>query len=113
VDGTIVLPAPGLSAMPPTKMPTIVYEVEEAVMDVRAELLGLLDEVLSLQGRSATFDDNTPLLGSIPELDSMAVVSLMTAMEGRFGIVIDDDDIDGETFSSFGKLRAFIESKVG
>lgn len=82
-------------------------------MDVRAEVLGLLDEVLSLKGRSAGFDDDTPLLGSIPELDSMAVVSLITAMEGRFGITVDDDEIDGDTFASVGKLRAFVESKLG
>lgn len=82
-------------------------------MNVRAEVLSLLDEVLSLRGRAAGFGDDTPLLGSIPELDSMAVVSLITAMEGRFGITVDDDEIDGDTFATVGKLRAFVESKLG
>ena len=82
-------------------------------MDVRAELLGLLDEVLSLQGRSATFDDHTPLLGSIPELDSMAVVSLITAMEERYGITVDDDEIDADTFATVGSLMHFVAPRLG
>ena len=72
----------------------------------------MLDEVLSLKGRSASFDRSTNLLGAIPELDSMAVVTLMTSMEERFGIVIDDDEIDGSTFATIGSLSDFVARKV-
>ncbi|HSW06816.1 phosphopantetheine-binding protein [Aquabacterium sp.] len=81
-------------------------------MDVTARILSVLDEVLSLGGRAAAFTDRTPLLGAIPELDSMAVVSLITSLEDLFGIVVDDDDIDGDTFATVGSLVAFVDSKL-
>jgi acyl carrier protein len=81
-------------------------------MDVEKEVIRLLDEVLSLNGRSASFTRETPLLGAIPELDSMAVVSLITGMEDHFGLVVDDDDIDGSTFESVGSLSDFVSNKL-
>jgi len=81
-------------------------------MDLAKEVTRVLDEVLSLNGRAAAFTRDTPLLGAIPELDSMAVVSLITTLEERFGIVVDDDDIDGSTFASVGALADFVGSKV-
>ncbi len=80
-------------------------------MPVLKELLAILDEVLSLDGRSAGFDRETRLLGAIPELDSMAVVTLITSLEERFGITVDDDDIDGETFATVGSLADFVQAK--
>ncbi len=77
-------------------------------MDIQSEVLRALDEVLSLQGRSSSFTADTPLLGAVPELDSMAVVTLITTLEERFGLVIDDDDITGETFATVGSLTQFV-----
>ena len=76
------------------------------------EVKRVLDEVLSLGGRSASFDRNTPLLGAIPELDSMAVVTLITTLEEQFGLVVDDDDIDGSTFATVGSLSDFVAAKL-
>jgi acyl carrier protein len=81
-------------------------------MDTTQEVIRLLDDVLSLGGRASSFTRATPLLGSVPELDSMAVVSLITAMEEQFGIVIEDDDIDGQTFASVGSLTDFVSAKL-
>ena len=81
-------------------------------MDVTQEVLRVLDEVLSLNGRSTAFTRNTPLLGAIPELDSMAVVTLITTLEEQFGLVVDDDDIDGTTFATLGSLSDFVASKL-
>jgi acyl carrier protein len=81
-------------------------------MEVERGVLLLLDEVLSLNGRAAAFSRNTPLLGAIPELDSMAVVSLITGLEGHFGMTINDDDIDGSTFASVGSLVDFVDGKL-
>jgi acyl carrier protein len=81
-------------------------------MTPESEVLRLLDEVLSLEGRTSGFTRATPLLGAIPELDSMAVVSMITAMEEAFGIAIDDDDIDGATFASVGTLVDFVAGKI-
>ena len=81
-------------------------------MQVDKEILAVLDEVLSLGGRGLVFNRNTLLLGAIPELDSMAVVTLITGLEERFGITVDDDDIDGETFATVGALSDFVTSKL-
>lgn len=81
-------------------------------MNTQKEVLSLLDEVLSLNGRSAAFTRDTPLLGAIPELDSMAVVALITGFEERFGFTVDDDDIEGSTFATLGALIDFVEGKL-
>ena len=81
-------------------------------MDIKSEILALLDEVLSLKGRASTFTENTPLLGALPELDSMAVVALITSMEERFGFSVDDDEIDGAAFATVGSLIEFAEGKL-
>ena len=81
-------------------------------MDIKSEILALLDEVLSLKGRASTFTENAPLLGALPELDSMAVVALITSMEERFGFSVDDDEIDGAAFATVGSLIEFAEGKL-
>ncbi len=81
-------------------------------MDVKNEVLALLDEVLSLKGRSQSFTLETALLGAIPELDSMAVVALITSMEERFGFIVEDDEIDGAAFASVGTLVDFVQGKL-
>lgn len=81
-------------------------------MNVRTEVLNVLETVLNLKGRSARFNLATPLLGSIPELDSMAVVSVVTLLEERFGFAVHDDDLDGSTFHTLGSLIGFVEDKV-
>lgn len=81
-------------------------------MDAEKQVLRILDEVLSLNGRGAGFDRDTALLGAIPELDSMAVVSLITAFEEQLGMTIGDDEIDGATFASVGSLSDFVAAKL-
>lgn len=73
----------------------------------------ILTDVLSLgeQGQSLTAD--SALLGSIPELDSMAVVNLIAALEEHFGIVVEDDEISAGTFETVGSLAAFVAQKLG
>ncbi len=82
-------------------------------MDIKSELLALMESALHLGGRSSTFADDKPLLGSVPELDSMGVVSLISAMEERFGFTVDDDEIDGSIFYSINTLVAFLRDKLG
>lgn len=81
-------------------------------MDVTQEVKAVLDEVLSLNGRSAAFTRDTHLLGAIPELDSMAVVTLITRLEEHFGLTVDDDDMDGSTFATVGALVDFVDAKL-
>lgn len=82
--------------------------------DVDTQMRALLRDVLGLsQARVDGFDAATPLFGALPELDSMAVAGLLTEMEDRFGILIEDDDLDGDTFETFGSLTAFARAKIG
>jgi acyl carrier protein len=81
-------------------------------LDTRSDVLAVLDDVLSLNGRARKFNDKTPLLGSLPELDSMAVANVLTSLEERFGFMIDDDEVDGSMFATVGSLTAFVESKL-
>jgi acyl carrier protein len=80
-------------------------------MDITGQVLVVLDEVLSLNGRTSQFTRDTHLLGAIPELDSMAVVALITGLEDRFGFAA-DDDIDGATFATVGSLVDFVRDKA-
>jgi acyl carrier protein len=84
----------------------------EFSLKTQTEVLSILDEILSLNGRSASFTTKTPLLGAIPELDSMAVVALLTQLEERFGFSVDDDEIDGATFATVGSLVEFVDQKM-
>ena len=81
-------------------------------MDIKDEVVAVLDEVLSLKCRASGFSLNTPLLGALPELDSMAVVALITTLEERFGFTVDDDEIDGSVFASLASLIDFVQGKL-
>lgn len=86
--------------------------IDDAQM-VESTLRSTLVDMLGLPAdRVAAFDANTPLFGALPELDSMAVATLLTELEDRLGITIDDDDIDVEMFESFGALLQFARSKA-
>lgn len=76
------------------------------------EVRSLLDSTLQLNGRSLRMDSSSPLLGSLAELDSIAVVSLITAMEEHFGIVVADDEISADTFATLGSLSVFVDQKL-
>ena len=82
----------------------------------RSAILGEVQNVLreTLQLKASTkLTLDTQLLGGIPELDSMAVVTVITTLEERFGFTVADDEIDGSTFATAGSLVAFVKSKLG
>lgn len=72
----------------------------------------VVGSALQLGARAKTMESSTPLLGAIPELDSMAVVHLITALEEHFGISVDDDEIGAATFATLGTLTLFVEQKL-
>ncbi len=79
----------------------------------------LLDDVKTVVGatlqigaRIQAMDANAPLLGAVPELDSMAVVNLITALEERFNIAVADDEIGAATFETLGSVASFVERKL-
>ncbi|OYX64838.1 MAG: acyl carrier protein [Novosphingobium sp. 32-60-15] len=76
-------------------------------------LRAILQDVLGLSAeRVAAFDATTGLFGDLPELDSMAVAGLLTEIEDRLDIVIEDDEVDGELLETYGNLLMFLEGKV-
>ncbi len=79
-------------------------------MDLLKNILELLSEVLQID--TSGMDESTELLGSIPEFDSMAVVMLITALEEKMAISVDDDEISAEIFETIGSLVSFVESKL-
>ena len=80
--------------------------------DIEWQVLAVIDEALSLQGRAHTFRRDMPLLGELPELDSMAVVGVLNLLEERFDFIVGDDEIDGSTFATVGTLVSFVENKL-
>lgn len=82
-------------------------QVEETVRSALVDLLGLSRD------RVDAFDADTPLFGALPELDSMAVATLLTELEDQLDIAIDDDEVDLDMFESFGALVDFLTEKRG
>jgi acyl carrier protein len=76
------------------------------------EVTNILADVLSLGERKNSLTADSGLLGNIPELDSMAVVNVITALEDHFGITVDDDEISAQTFETVGTLTDFVEQKL-
>ena len=76
--------------------------------DVKAVVV----ETLGVEDRAEALDAATPLLGSLPELDSMAVLELMLALEQRFGITIEGEDISADVFETLKSLTEFVDSKL-
>jgi acyl carrier protein len=82
------------------------------IVELSTQVKALLEGALNLQGRAEKMSAETPLLGAVPELDSMGVVALITAMEEQFGFSVSDDEIDGAVFQTFGSLQSFIADKL-
>ena len=76
------------------------------------EVRAIVGQTLQLGGRTESMTADTRLLGEIPEMDSMAVVTVLTTLEENYGFVVDDDEISAETFATLGTLTEFVEKKV-
>ena len=81
--------------------------------DVEATLRAVLVDVLGLaKDRVREFDESTPLFGALPEFDSMAVAGLLTELEERLGILIEDHEVDADMLETFGSLLTFARAKA-
>ncbi|HEX8527470.1 acyl carrier protein [Allosphingosinicella sp.] len=81
--------------------------------EVAATLRAVLVDVLALDpARVARFDESTPLFGALPEFDSMAVAGLLTEIEERLGILIEDHEVDADMMETFGALLTFLRAKA-
>lgn len=93
------------AATAPAGAPDKQSAVDKALRAILVDVLGLE------QDHVATFDHETGLFGYLPELDSMAVATLLTEIEDRLTIVIEDDEVDGEMLETYGALLVFTENK--
>lgn len=80
--------------------------------DMQKELAHILDDVLVLKGRGISLSAESRLMGAIPELDSMAVLSVLEAIRDRLDVTIADDEIDGRMFSTLGALTEFVSARA-
>lgn len=83
------------------------------LLDTLEGVKSLLRSALQLGVRADRLTADSALLGAIPELDSMAVVTVLTLMEEQYDIQVDDDEISAETFATVGTLARFLADKLG
>jgi acyl carrier protein len=81
-------------------------------MTITQQVKQILSDALALDLRHTKLDSNTPLLGNFPELDSMGVINVITSLEDFFGIVVEDDEINADTFATLKSLTVFVEHKL-
>ncbi len=81
-------------------------------MPLQQEVKTILKATLQLN-EVEYWDDDTEVLGSIPEFDSMAIVTVLTMVEENYGIMIEDDEVSAEVFETLGSLVSFLDEKVG
>ncbi len=81
-------------------------------MDTLTRIKKILRDALNLGDRADKLSTDSPLLGGLPEFDSMAVVTVVTLIEDELGVTIDDDELSAEVFATVGSLAKFVSSKV-
>lgn len=86
--------------------------METARASTLADVRSVLIETLGVTDRADSLTAETPLLGSLPELDSMAVLEVVAALEARFGVAVDDDEVTAEAFETLGSLAALVDRKL-
>ena len=82
-------------------------------MRIEDDLKKILAQTLQLGSRADLLSPGSPLLGALPEIDSMAVVSILISLEEHYGFTVEDDEISADTFATLGSLAAFVEQKLG
>lgn len=82
-------------------------------MDIQADIIEILQTTLGVPAGSIAPHPDTPILGAIPEMDSMSIVGLLVSLEEQYGIMVNDDEIDADVLATVGSLTNFVESKLG
>lgn len=79
---------------------------------IESALRGILESAVGKRALPESLNDHSELLGAIPELDSMAVLGVLTQIQDDFGVQIDDDEVSADIFTTFGDLKRFVEAKL-
>lgn len=86
--------------------------VVKRVMDIQSGVITILQSNLGIAAGSIMPHPDTPILGAIPEMDSMSVIGILSSLEEQYGIQVDDDEISADVFATLGTLTTFVESKL-
>jgi acyl carrier protein len=81
-------------------------------MDTITHVKKILRDTLNLGDRAERLTADSPLLGGLPEFDSMAVVTVVTMIEDEFGVTVQDDELSADVFATVGSLAEFLSQKV-
>jgi acyl carrier protein len=81
-------------------------------MDIQSDVIVILQSNLGIPVGTISPHPETPILGAIPEMDSMSVIGILASLEEQYGIMVDDDEISADVFATVGSLTAFVESKL-
>ena len=79
---------------------------------IESALRGILESAVGKRALPESLNDASELLGAIPELDSMAVLGVLTQIQDDFGVQIEDDEVSAHLFTTFGDLKRFVEAKL-
>lgn len=79
---------------------------------IEQDVKQILAQALQIGPRADALTARSPLLGALPELDSMAVIGILTTLEEHYGFVVEDDEISADTFATLGSLTTFVEQKL-
>jgi acyl carrier protein len=82
-------------------------------MDIQADVIEILQTTLGVPPGAIAPHPDTPILGAMPEMDSMSIVGLLATLEEQYGIMLNDDEIDADVLATLGSLTSFVESKLG
>ena len=86
--------------------------VIKRVMDIQSGVIAILQSNLGVSVGAIMPHPDTPVLGAIPEMDSMSVIGILASLEEQYGIMVDDDEISADVFATVGSLTTFVESKL-
>jgi acyl carrier protein len=81
-------------------------------MEIQSDVIAILQSNLGVPVGAILAHPDTPVLGAIPEMDSMSVIGILASLEERYGIMVDDDEINADIFATVGSLTTFVESKL-
>jgi acyl carrier protein len=79
------------------------------ITDIEQEIRNFLTENF-LSGRSEGFSEDVQLLGNV--IDSTGVIELVTFVQERFNVVVDDAEVTPENLGSLKSVVAFVEKKL-
>lgn len=78
---------------------------------LKAHIKCLIVAALGLDVDPAEISDDETLFGGSMELDSMATLEIVAAIEEAFGITVEDDELTAELFDSVETLAEYVVGK--